>query len=285
MEEREDRPLVVGKEALVDRLVQARPAELHAVLLAEALDLAVTEAGQAGQGGQQGSHPEVLVAGPELLDRGLLVRVAHEVHEPAEDRRVELEGVLHDQPVVRVVLVAEHVHECAVVDPVHPQGPHEVAFEQPERLGQQERAGCLDGDPIHHLPPELVGHQRLEGAPAHAPSGSRRDRPAGARLGEPQPLDVALGQDHGGVEADHRELAGHGHDRPDHGLADVLPSSSRAGPCRSRGTWCRRCRGRRSGRRRLPGRRAGRRPRRRSRRSSGPRSGSPPARRRTGRDR
>src|SRR5664279_5768661 len=82
---------------------------------------------------------------------------------------------LHDHPVLVVLLVAEHVHEGTVVDPVHAQGPHEVALEQPERLGQQERAGRLDGNSIDHLAPELMRHQRLERPPAHAPSGSRRD--------------------------------------------------------------------------------------------------------------
>ena len=102
VEQREDRPLVMGQQALVDRLVEAGAPELHPVLLAEALDLAVAEHRQAGQRRQQGGHPEVLVAGPELLDRRLLVGVAHEVHEAAEDRRVELEGVLHDLAVLGV---------------------------------------------------------------------------------------------------------------------------------------------------------------------------------------
>ena len=70
-------------------LVALRPPELHAVLLGEALDLAVPEHRQAGQRGEQRGHAEVLVAAPELVDGGALVGVAHEVDVAAEDARVE----------------------------------------------------------------------------------------------------------------------------------------------------------------------------------------------------
>ena len=143
----------------VDRLlVPAGPPELHAVALAEALDLAVAEHRQPRQRREQGRRAEGLVAGPELLGRGLLVGVRQEVHEPAEDRRVELERVAHDLAVARVVLVAEHVHERRVVDAVHAEGPDEVALEQPERLGEEQRPGRLGGDPVDDLAPELLGH-------------------------------------------------------------------------------------------------------------------------------
>jgi hypothetical protein len=52
------------------------------------------------------SRPEVLVALAELLDRGLLVRVAHEVDVALEDLRVELDGLLDRLPVSPPVLVA-----------------------------------------------------------------------------------------------------------------------------------------------------------------------------------
>ena len=57
VEEREDRPFVVRQQALVDRLVDLGPAELHAVLLGEPLDLAVAEHRQPGQGAPSASRP------------------------------------------------------------------------------------------------------------------------------------------------------------------------------------------------------------------------------------
>ena len=162
MEEREDLALVALDQPRVRLLVERRPAELHPVLLAEALDLPVAEHRQPGQRRQHRRHAEVLVALAELLERGLLVGVAHEVDVALEDLRVELDGLLDDLPVARAVLVAEHVHERAVVDAVHAERPDEVALEQPERLGQQERAGDLGGDPVDDLAPELDRHPRVE---------------------------------------------------------------------------------------------------------------------------
>ena len=227
--------------------------------------------------------PEVLVAGPELLDGGLLVRVVHEVDVALEDLGVELQGVLHQQPVLRVLLVAEHVHEGAVVDAVHAEGADEVALHQPEGLGQQQRVGRLGGDPVHHLAPELLGHGGVERLPGHGRARRARGwRRPGPGSGNQRRWHVLLGQGHGGVEADDREAPGDVQDRLDDRLADLGLAGSRAGRCRSTACSCRRCRGRCSGRRRSSGRRAGRRPRRRSSPSSGPRSGCRPAGRRRG---
>ncbi len=169
VEQREDLALVARDQPRVGLLVEHRPAELHAVLLAEALDLAVAEHRQARQGREHRGDAEVLVALAELLDRGLLVRVAHEVDVALEDLRVELDGLLDRLPVAGRVLVPEHVHERAVVDAVHPQRPDEVALEQPERLGQQERARDLRGDPVDHLDART------------RPASARRTPPSSAR--------------------------------------------------------------------------------------------------------
>ena len=165
--------------------------------------------------------PEVFVAGPELLDRRFLVGVGHEVHEALQDLSVELDGVADHLAVARVVLVPEHVHERAVVDPVHPEGPDEVALHQPERLGKEEGVRRLRGDSVDDLAPELVRHQRVEGGLGHRVLAPRRDGATAPGLRPPEPLDVALGKDHRGVESDHRETAGDLEDRLDDRLADV----------------------------------------------------------------
>jgi hypothetical protein len=53
---------------------------------------------------------------------------------------------------------------------------------------------------------------------AHAVFGARGDGAAGARAGKPEPVKVALGQGHGGIEADHRKQPRHVQD----GLDDLL---------------------------------------------------------------
>ena len=89
--------------------------------------------------------------------------------------------VADDLAVARVVLVPDHVHERAVVDPVHPEGSDEVALQQPERLGEEQRVGRLDGDPVDDLAPELVRH-------AARRTGASASCRCSARDGIPPPL-------------------------------------------------------------------------------------------------
>ena len=225
VEQRDDLALVALDQPRVRLLVHRRPPELHPVLLGEALELAVPEHRQARQRREQRRDADVLVALAELLGRRLLVGVVHEVDVALEDLGVELEGLLEHAPVARVVLVAEHVHERAVVDPVHAQRPDEVALEQPERLGEEQRVGRLDGDPVDDLAPELGGHRGVELGLGHRPElGPRRDRAAAlAGTREPQPPDVLPRQHHRRVEADDREPSRDVDDRPDHLLPDLRP--------------------------------------------------------------
>ena len=204
----------------IGRLVVARPAVLHAVLFGEAFDLAVAEHGQAGQRGHDDGNAEALVAGAELVNRGALIGIAHEVDVALHDVGIELEGVLDDGAVLGVFLVAHHVHEGAVVDAMHAEGANEVAFHEPEGLGEQQRAGNFGGDAIDDLAPELVGHAAVEFRLAHAVFGARRNGAAGAGTGKPEAMKVALGQGHGGVETDDGKQARDVEDGLDDLLAD-----------------------------------------------------------------
>ena len=172
VEDGEQLQAVALQEPGIGLLVQGRPPELHPVFLAEALHLAVPEHRQSGQRGHDHGHAKVLVALAELLHGGLLVRVAHEVHVALEDLRVELQGFADQLSVARPILVAEHVHERAVVDAMHPQRPDEVALQHPERLGQEERAGHFRRHAIHHFTPELDRHPGVEVSLAHRMLGT-----------------------------------------------------------------------------------------------------------------
>ena len=162
VEEREDLALVTLDEPGIRALIQRGPPELHPVFLAVPLDLAVAQHREARECRHDHRDAEVLVALAELLERRLLVRVAHEVDVALEDLGVEFEGLAHDLAVARAVLVAEHVHEGAVVDAMHPEGPDEVALQHPERLGEQQRARHLGGDPVDDLAPEFDRHPNVE---------------------------------------------------------------------------------------------------------------------------
>ena len=108
--------------------VVARPLVLHAVLLGEALDLAVAEHRQAGQRGHHRRNAKAFIALAELIDGRALVGIAHEVHVALHDVGVELQRVLDDRTVLGVVLVAQHHHEGAVVNAMHAQRANEVAL-------------------------------------------------------------------------------------------------------------------------------------------------------------
>ncbi len=206
VQQRSDLAVVPLDESVARPLVVAGPVVLHPVLFGKALDLPMAEHRKPRQGRHQGRDAEKLVAGAELVDRRALVRVRHEVDVALHDAGVELQRVLEHLAVVRVVLVAQHDHESRVIDPVHAQRADEVALHQPERLGQQQRAGDLARHAVDDLAPELLRDRRVEGGGGHGGLRAGGDRAARARRGEPQPLDVPLRQRHRRVEPDDRKL-------------------------------------------------------------------------------
>ncbi|OPZ58927.1 MAG: hypothetical protein BWY87_01236 [Deltaproteobacteria bacterium ADurb.Bin510] len=156
LEQREDPLLMLFHQILVGPLIPIGAAVLHAVLLPVPLHLAVAEHRQARHGDHQGRDTEILVALAELDHGRLLVGVVHEVDETPQDLGVELEDVLDHVAVLAVLLGLEHVHEGAVVDPMHAQASDEVTLHQPEGLGQKQGVGRLDRDAVDQFAPELV---------------------------------------------------------------------------------------------------------------------------------
>ncbi len=104
-----------------------------------------------------------------------------------------------------VLFIAHHVHEGAVVDAMHAQRTNEVAFHEPEGLGEQQRSGHFFGDTIYYFPPEFVRHVLVEFCLAHAVFGAGGNSSACSRSGKPEPMEMPLGECHGGVEADDRK--------------------------------------------------------------------------------
>ena len=177
--------------------------------------------GRPGSVASSVATPKYLSPAAELVHGGALVGVVHEVDVAAQDARVEGHGLADDLLVAGVLLVAQHVHEGAVVDAVHAQRAHEVALQQPEGLGQQERVGHLCGHAVHHLAPELGGHAPGQLGRRQGCRRAGRDARLVPRQGVPETLDVAARQHHGGVEADDVEAPGHLQDLADDRLADV----------------------------------------------------------------
>ncbi len=175
----------------------------------------MAEQRQSRERGQHEGRSEVLLPRAERLGCRLLVGRGQVVHVALEVARVTLQRPAQQQPVLGVALPRQQVHERAVVDAVQPQRPHEVALQQPERLGYQQRVRRPGGHRIDHLAPELARHRRLELRLAEGVTAARGDRSTLAGRRVPQPPHVPLHERHGGVEPDHLEAPGDLHDRLD----------------------------------------------------------------------
>ncbi len=136
--------------------------EFHTVLFGKALDLPMAKHRQARHGGHQDADAEIFIAFPELVHRGTLIRVVHEVYVTFEDFGVELNGVFYHQAVFLVLLIPQHIHESAVVDPVHAKRAHEITFHQPEGFGQQQRIRHFLSYPIDDFPPKFLRKGGIE---------------------------------------------------------------------------------------------------------------------------
>ena len=221
LHDREDLALVPLDERAVARLVPLRAAVLHAVLLVQALDLTVAEHREAGHRAHQRADAEVLVVVAELRDRGVLVRVVHEVDEALQDLRLEVEDVLDRLAILVVLLALQHVHECRVVDTVHAQRADEVALHHPERLGEKQGVGRARLHRVDDLAPELEGEDAVELLLRHRVIRARGNGAAAAGQREPEPGEVALRERHRRVEADDREHARDVEDGFDDRVADL----------------------------------------------------------------
>ncbi len=208
MQQRGNLAVMPFHEGVIRPFVVARPVVLHAVLFGEALHLAVAEHGQARQGRHQGSDAEELVARTELVDGRALVRVRHEVDVALHDAGVELKRIFQHLAVIGIVLIAQHHHKRRVIDAVHAQGTDKIALHQPKRFRQQQRAGHLTCNPVHHLAPKLLGNRGIELGGSHGGLGTRRDGASGAGRGKPEPLDVAFRKCHCSVETNNGKLPG-----------------------------------------------------------------------------
>jgi len=201
-----DLPLVTGDKAGIRSFIPIGTAVFHTVLFRIALHLPVAKHRQARHGGHHDADAKVLVIPAKLVDGRTLVGIVHKVHVPLEDARVELECVLDYQAILGVLFIAQHVHEGRVVHPVHAERTHEIAFHQPECLGEKQRVRRFLRRTVDDFPPELGRHAGVELLTGQPMLGARGDSAAAPRLRVPQPLDVGSHQRHRRVKADDGEL-------------------------------------------------------------------------------
>ncbi len=124
-------------QGFIGPLGHLRHLELHAVALGVAFDLAMAKHRQPGHGTHHRGDAKAFVPTAELIDRGPLVRVGHEVDIALQDVGVELNRLLEIATVLGIFFITQHVHEGGVVYAMHAQRTDKVAFQHPEGLGQQ----------------------------------------------------------------------------------------------------------------------------------------------------
>ncbi len=79
MEQREDLALVAFHQLGIRSLIPIGLSVLHAIFLAETLNLPVTEHWQTGHGDHQNADAEIFIIFTKLLDGGIFVGIVHEV--------------------------------------------------------------------------------------------------------------------------------------------------------------------------------------------------------------
>src|SRR6185369_3724874 len=211
---------MTSNQPIIRTLVIVGATVLHSIFFGIAFDLTVTEHGKTRKCRHQGTDAEIFVPLPKLLDRGLLVGIVHEVDVALENVGIELEGVLDYAAIVGVLLVAQHIHECAVVDAMHTESANEVAFHEPEGFGKEKSAGDFTGNAIDDLAPEFDGHGGIKFRLGKSVLGARWNGAAGTGLGEPETLVVLLCERHCGVEANDGKHSGDVKNGLDYGFAN-----------------------------------------------------------------
>ena len=113
------------------------PLILHTIFFPVAFDLAVSYHRQARKSGEKSSYSEVSVIRAKLGDGSIFVRVIHEVYISLENLWFKLQSLFDGISIFLVLLILEHVHECAVIYTVHTKSSYKVAFHHPECFSQQ----------------------------------------------------------------------------------------------------------------------------------------------------
>ena len=162
MQQWEDFAFMAMEEVLVRLLVPVGAIIFHAILFRIAFNLTVAKHGQSGQCGHNGADAEVFIALAKLLHSRFFIGIVHEIYITLQNLRVVNQCVFNQLAVFFVFLIAQHVHEGAVIHAVHSQRPYKITFHQPECFSQQECIWHLAGDPLYHFTPKLFGHGPVE---------------------------------------------------------------------------------------------------------------------------
>ena len=167
LEQRRNDAFMMLHQPDIHLLIPHRAAKFHAVFFRKALKLPMPKHGQTGQSGQHDANAKIFFATSKLLYRRFFVGVIHKADITLKNLRVEGHRVFDHGAISGVLFVAQHVHKRAVINAVHAQGAHKIAFHHPKRLSQKQGVGGFDGAAVNHIAPKFVWHQRVKFGFAH----------------------------------------------------------------------------------------------------------------------
>ena len=134
----------------------------HAVFFGKAFYLTMPEHRKTRHCYHECTDTEILVAFSELSNGSFFVRVIHKVDKAAQYLRVKFKRVFDCLAVFVVFLFFEHVHKRAVVNAVHTERAHKIAFHHPESFCKQQCIRYFFSTAVDNLAPEFIRNTCLK---------------------------------------------------------------------------------------------------------------------------
>src|SRR4030043_213970 len=128
LHQREDFSFMSSHQILIRLFVPFGIPVFHPVFFGKSFNLAMSEHREPGQGYHHRADTKIFILLAELRHSGFLVRIAHKIDKTLEDLRIKFERIFHYGPVLCILFILQHIHEGAVIDPVHSERPDKVPF-------------------------------------------------------------------------------------------------------------------------------------------------------------
>jgi len=198
----ENFPLVAADQVIIDIFFPVSFSELHSVFFCKTFYLTVSQHRQPRHSCHQHTNAKILVTFAKLVYRGAFIGVVHKVYITLKNLGFEFKRVTDQLAITGVILITQHIHKGAVVNPVHTQCAHEVSFHQPEGFSQEQCVRGFDRGAVYKFAPEFYGHRAVKFLLGHAVLGTGRYGTAATRLWEPESLVVLFRQGHCGIRSE-----------------------------------------------------------------------------------
>ena len=158
----ENLAVMAVNQVIIWSFIPIRLLIFHSVFFGEAFNLTMPEHRQARHCYHKRTDTEILVAFSELSYGSFFVGVVHKVDETAQNLRIKFKRVLDRLAVFVVLFFFEHVHKRAVINAVHTECTHKIAFHHPESFCKQQCVWYFFCTAVNNFTPEFIRNARLK---------------------------------------------------------------------------------------------------------------------------